>query len=118
MFSNACSWAGAGMLALATTVSLPLAAEAAPFAPIATTSFAGTTPAPTLVQGEGRDSSASGAYRRRLIPDQQSGQTTDDQDVRAPQGASKQGQKSKKRDGGGSSAPVQSGQRKKKLVPN
>ncbi len=118
MVSNNCAWACAGLLALTATVSLPLAAQAAPFAPIAMTPFEGTAPAPTLVQGEGRDSSASGAYRK-YIPKLQSGQTSDQPDVN-PQGAPKQQQlKGKNPSGGGAGVPAQSGQKKKKKVaPN
>lgn len=118
MVSNNWSWVSAGILALATTVALPLAAHAAPFAPIAPALSTGKTLVPTLVQGEGRDSSASGAYRKYL-PKMQSGQTSDQPDV-SSQGEPKQQQlKGKKPSGGSSGAPAQSGQKKKKkIAPN
>jgi len=117
MAFNNWSWASAGILALA-TVSVPWAAQAAPFAPISTTSFSGKAPAPTLIQGEGRDNSASGAYRR-YPPKTQQGQISDQPEVN-PQGASEQQQlKSKKPSGGSAGVPAQSGQKKKKkIAPN
>ncbi len=57
------SWARSGVIAVAALATAPAAAPAAAIAP-AVPAVAGTTLPLTLAQGEGRDNSASGAYRR------------------------------------------------------
>lgn len=73
------SWARSGIVAVAALATMP-AAPAAPFGPTTTPTVAGSTLPLTLAQGEGRDSSASGAYRR--WPRYQSGPRMRDRDVR------------------------------------
>lgn len=100
MFPTLSSWTRAGVVTLAAAVILPLGATAAPIAPTRIVpAIADGALTPTLVQGEGRDSSASPAYRKKKYPSQSQSRQKGDREVQELQRSSKQDMKRKKRGG-------------------